>query len=90
MKELELVPLDTLTKPKDTVKSPNHYVLRDGLEVWDVRDALLEKMEGKITLKQADSWSRAWEYLTRAFLKNGKEDLMKTRQYLDRLIEETT
>lgn len=73
----------------DNVNSPNHYCIKPGLEVIDVRDALLEKMEGVLTLKQSDSWSRSWEYLTRAFLKNGVEDLKKAEFYLKKLIKET-
>lgn len=81
----------TELKP-DYVNSPPHYKITDEIEVIDVRHALLEKMdslvaEGKLTVAQVDNWSRAWEYLTRCFFKNGLEDLGKCEYYLLRLIK---
>jgi hypothetical protein len=81
----------------DNVNSPKHYKLisfeklnkfnRD-LEVIDVREAILNKID--LTKEDAftiDLWSRAWEYLTRSFEKNGLEDLEKANWYLKKLIE---
>lgn len=70
----------------DMVNSPPHYQLLPGVEVYDVRMALLEKMED-VPPGQVDDWSRAWEYLTRMWQKNGLEDAKKCRWYLDKLIE---
>lgn len=82
----------TELKP-DYVNSPPHYMITDDIEVIDVRHALLEKMnqlivDGKLTAVEVDYWSRAWEYLTRCFFKNGLEDVGKCEHYLLRLIRE--
>ena len=76
----------------DYVKNPPHYMITDEIEVIDVRNALLKKMnnliiDGKLTAVEVDHWSRAWEYLTRCFFKNGIEDLGKCEEYLLRLIK---
>lgn len=71
----------------DNVNSSKHYRLFDGIEVYDVRMKLLERA-GNISPQQADDWSRAWEYLTRMFMKNGLEDAKKARWYLNKLIDE--
>lgn len=72
---------------KDMVNSPPHYDL-GGMQVIDIRDILLDRIQKNRSLsyKQADYWSRAWEYLTRFMEKNGKEDLKKAQYYLNRLI----
>lgn len=70
----------------DMVNSPPHYQLLPGVEVYDVRMALLAKMED-VPPEQVDDWSRAWEYLTRMWQKNDLEDAKKCRWYLDKLIE---
>jgi hypothetical protein len=63
--------------------------LLNGVEVIDVRRALLAKMhDAQWTHYQSDCWSRAWGYLTRAMAKNGLEDLRKCRTYLDWLIKD--
>jgi len=72
----------------DPVTKPSHYQLLPGVEVIDVRKALLDKMQpAGWTHYQSDCWSRSWEYLTRAMAKNGLEDLKKARTYLNWLIE---
>ena len=76
----------------DYVNSPPHYMITEDIEVIDVRHALLEKMnqlivDGKLTAVEVDYWSRAWEYLTRCFFKNGLEDAGKCEYYLLRLIK---
>jgi len=70
----------------DMVNKPPHYQLLPGVEVYDVRHALLEK-QSHATFGQIDDWSRSWEYLTRMWQKNGLEDAKKARWYLDKLIE---
>jgi hypothetical protein len=72
---------------KDMVNSPPHYDL-GGMQVIDIRDILLDRIQKNhaLSYKQADYWSRAWEYMTRFMEKNGKEDLKKSQYYLNRLI----
>jgi len=72
----------------DNVNSPKHYLIKDGLEVMDVREALLTKLDKEnivIPAVDIDDWSRAWEYLTRAFFKNGAEDIEKAEYYIKRM-----
>lgn len=77
--------LSPVTKP-DMVNQPPHYQLLPGVEVYDVRHAILEKLED-VPAGQVDDWSRSWEYLTRMWQKNGLEDAKKAGWYLDKLIE---
>lgn len=74
----------------DPVSLPKHYQLipEKEVEVKDVRDVLLDKIQenNALTYRQADYWSRAWEYQTRFMDKNGLEDLKKAKVYLDWLI----
>ena len=72
----------------DNVKNPRHYQLLPGVEVKDVRKAILDNIETSPTLYAVDCWSRSWEYLTRMWGKNGLEDAKKARVYLDWLITE--
>ena len=74
------------TEQADMVNAPPHYQLLPGVEVYDVRMALLGKVS-TATLQEIDDWSRSWEYLTRMWQKNGLEDAKKARWYLDKLIE---
>lgn len=73
---------------RDMVNNPPHYDL-GGLQVIDIRDMLLQRIEnsGTLSYRQADYWSRSWEYMTRFMEKGGLEDLRKAKWYLDRLIE---
>ena len=76
---------------QDMVNSPSHYQLVDGLEVKDIRKAIFDKIPmGKLSYHQADCYSRAWEYLTRACFKHESplEDLQKAQTYLTWLIED--
>lgn len=72
----------------DMVNAPPHYDL-GGLQVIDIRDLLLQRIEksGKLSYRQADYWSRSWEYMTRFMEKGGVQDLRKAKWYLDRLID---
>lgn len=79
----------------DNVNSPKHYLLKEpcekfpyGLEVKDVREAILNKLQEEdivVPYADIDDWSRAWEYLTRCFFKNGSEDIKKSKWYVDAL-----
>jgi len=90
---ITLVDLDTqdeMVVNLDMVNKPPHYVLKPGLEVIDVRTAIFEKLQREgIVVPYADmsDWDRAWEYLTRMFFKNGKEDAEKSLYYMTRLVE---
>ena len=70
------------------VNNPKHYQLLPGVEVKDVRKAILDNAPKGIPYTQVDSWSRAWEYITRMWNKNGLEDAKKARVYLNWLIED--
>ena len=60
------------------VKHPDHY--NQGIEMWDyAMSHNLDFMEGNIV-----------KYVTRWSHKNGIEDLLKAKQYLDKLIEKNT
>lgn len=76
----------------DNVNKPKHYQLHglNGIEVKDVRKAILHGVEDKTTAFAIDCWSRSWEYMTRMFEKhdNPLEDAKKARVYLNWLIEE--
>lgn len=75
---------------EDKVNSPSHYKLTGNLEVIDVRDAILGKMQSSnptLPFSHVDAWSRSWEYLTRAYQKDGLQDLKKAHWYLSRLIK---
>lgn len=70
----------------NSVTNPKHYQILPNVQVIDVRDAILSKLPAHVPYKEVDYWSRAWEYLTRMYSKNGLEDAKKARWYLDRLI----
>jgi hypothetical protein len=60
----------------DVIASPIHYTR--GIECWDyITSHKLGYLEGNII-----------KYVTRYKLKNGKEDLLKAKAYLERLIRE--
>lgn len=74
----------------NVVKSPKHYQIMPGVEVKDVRKALLDNAQNCVynpTYNEVDYWSRAWEYLTRMWGKNGLEDAEKATVYLGWLIQ---
>ena len=70
----------------DIINNPAHYQVLPGVEVIDVRRALINRMPTDTDLNAVDEWSRAWEYLTRMWGKGGLEDAKKARVYLDWLI----
>jgi hypothetical protein len=60
------------------VEHPDHY--NQGIEMWDyAMSHNLDFMEGNVV-----------KYVTRWRHKNGIEDLLKAKQYLDKLIEKNT
>lgn len=75
----------------DNVQKPKHYQLLPGVEVIDVRRALLAKVDGMDNPPSAfavNCWDRALEYTIRAWEKNGLEDLEKAVTYLQLCIKE--
>ena len=76
----------------DVVKRPSHYILKPGLEVRDVLELLVDKLQqtlpypGNTPLFESD-YVQMMQYLMRFMNKNGKQDLEKARWYLDKLIE---
>ena len=60
------------------VEHPDHY--NQGIEMWDyAMSHNLDFMEGNVV-----------KYVTRWRHKNGIEDLLNAKQYLDKLIEKNT
>lgn len=76
----------------DAVKQPSHYMLKPGLEVRDVLELLVDKLQqtlpypGNTPLFEAD-YVQMMQYLMRFMDKNGKQDLEKAEYYLKKLIE---
>lgn len=71
----------------DNVNKPKHYQLREGYEVYDLRQDLAAKAaNGGATYDQYSDWDRATEYLIRMWGKNKLEDLKKCRWYVNKLI----
>jgi len=82
----EEIPVLTPDPEPDMVYQPTHYQLLEGVEVKDVREAILNNITEKVSYTVIDDWSRAWEYLTRMWGKNGLEDARKARVYLNWMI----
>ena len=66
----------------DNVNNPKHYQGVNGLEVIEVMENFIPKLEGM----KAVCMANIIKYVLRHPEKNGVEDLMKARWYLDRLI----
>lgn len=76
----------------DAVNNPSHYQIMPGVEVIDVRRALLAKvdeMDNPPSGYVVSCWDRALEYLMRCWWKGGVEDMKKARTYLDKAIDES-
>ena len=74
----------------DMVNSPPHYIIKPGLEVIQLREALANKLQAEgVVMPYADysDWDRALEYLLRAPWKNSEEDYAKSMYYLRRLLD---
>lgn len=80
---------EIVMETNDLVNSPKHYQILPGVQMIDIRDALLDKIQtsGTLNARQIDYWSRAFEYLGRFMEKDGERDLRKAQWYLNRLIE---
>jgi len=64
------------SKVADMVNNPPHYQILPGVEVYDIRCALMDKIQGA-THAQVSDWDRAVEYLLRMWDKNGIQDAKK-------------
>lgn len=81
-------PITTMNTTIDMVNSPPHYQVLPGVEVLDIRKAMLAKIPSDVGYVAVSHWDRALEYLMRCWQKNGLEDTKKARFYLDQLIGE--
>ena len=70
----------------DNVNSPVHYQSENGLEAIDVIKAFTDGLNGI----ESFCTGNILKYMCRWKLKNGVEDLLKARWYLERLIKEVT
>lgn len=66
----------------DNVNHPKHYAGAKGIEVIDVMENFIPPLDGM----KAICMGNIVKYVLRHHHKNGVEDLMKARWYLDRLI----
>jgi hypothetical protein len=82
--------LDQFDASYDVVKKPKHYcytINGQEIQVKDIREAILDRVDKeKYSFNDIDDWSRAWEYLTRCFEKNGIEDVKKSVWYIQRWV----
>jgi hypothetical protein len=80
---------DTSNIGYDPVNKPKHYMLfaNEGIEVRDVIEKLVEKLEWTPNLMCVADYVQLMQYLMRFMDKNGVEDLKKAKWYLDKLIE---
>lgn len=69
----------------DAVKQPSHYIGEYGLEVEEVLRNFLPRYENAYVAHRIGS---AIEYLLRAPLKNGKQDLEKARYNIKQALDE--
>lgn len=72
----------------DMINNPPHYQLREGYEVYDLRQDLATKAQGLcVPYDLYSDWDRAIEYLLRCWEKNEIEDIKKAKWYINKLIE---
>ena len=72
-------------KEIDMVNHPPHYQIREGYEVIDVIEEIVEWLELKD--KEVYRYSQLLGYILRYKKKNGLEDLKKARFFLNRMID---
>ena len=70
-------------KSEDIVKQPNHYIGEYGLEVEEILRNFLPRYENSYVAHRIGS---AIEYLLRAPLKNGKQDLEKAKYNIEQAL----
>lgn len=76
-----------LIQPSNPIHSPSHYQSVDGLECREVQRNFVPKYE-KYGGQVCYDVGNVIKYILRAPDKNGLEDLLKAKQYLDWIIEE--
>lgn len=69
-------------KEPDAVNNPNHYT-QYAVEVVDMTDSILATIKDPL---YAAYFKTIYEYISRAHLKNGTEDIKKAQWWLNRLI----
>lgn len=69
----------------DIVNSPKHYKIADGVEVKDVVKIILDRWDSECEISSyaGGCMKEALQYLLRAPLKNGEEDVKKAVWYLN-------
>ena len=81
---------DVVNKPKHYMLFENHEIIDRDIEVRDVIEKLVSKMQIELIATKplfAADYVQLMQYLMRFMDKNGLEDLKKARFYLDKLIE---
>lgn len=81
---------DVINKPKHYMLFENHEIIDRDIEVRDVIEKLVSKMQIELIATKplfAADYVQLMQYLMRFMDKNGLEDLKKARFYLDKLIE---
>ena len=71
------------TETFSTVDSPNHYIGEEGLEVEDILQQFIVRYEDSYIAHRVAS---AIEYLLRAPLKNGNEDIRKAGKNIEQIL----
>ena len=71
-------------KPLSAIDSPNHYIGEHGLEVEDILQQFIGRYEDAYVAHRVAS---AIEYLLRAPLKNGNEDIRKAGKNIEQIMD---
>ena len=66
------------------IDGPNHYIGENGLEVEEILQQFIVRYKDAYVAHRVAS---AIEYLLRAPLKNGNEDIRKARKNIDQVLE---
>lgn len=74
---------------RDMVNKPSHYRLTDGFEVKDLMKLVLDNIEQNMEMShfKASCYKEMLQYLIRAPLKNGWEDIEKAQFYLNEVLK---
>lgn len=76
---------------QDVVNKPSHYRLTEGFEVKDLMKLVLDNIESSdmgMTHFQASCYKEMLQYLVRAPLKNGWEDVKKAQFYMNEVLKD--
>lgn len=72
------------TEAFSTIDSPNHYIGEHGLEVEDILQQFIVRYKDTYVAHRVAS---AIEYLLRAPLKNGNEDIRKAGKNIEQILD---